>query len=358
MIINNIDKLLAKFKFGAEFLRLPRFSFDIGSSMIRVGITGKGVFEEPNIIAYHVYKDKYLFYGKEAEELVGKLPKVVKIIFPVQKGVIHDFDALFNLISLIKEEQIMRLWKDLRFVFPFTYALVSIPSFATEIEQKAAQEILKKIGFNKVFLIPSAVAIAYSLVSDIFSAEPFVILDVGAGKTEACVVSRGGIILSRWLDIGGYSFDEKIKNYLHLKYAIIIGRYTAEKVKKDILLFNGKDKKTVVKGKALDTGLPKEVKISTSEVREAIFPLLGRIIEQVKDLIEEIPPEIIGDITKKGIYLTGGLANIPAVEKYLQENIGIKVNKPAGSTKLLINGLMRVSTERSALSAISLPDIE
>lgn len=357
MISNTIDKLLSKFKSDLGFFNFARFSFDIGTSFIRIGITGKGMFEEPNLIAYHLHKDKYLFYGKEAKNLIGKLPKIIKIIFPVQKGVIHDFDALFNLIDLIKQEQIMRFWKDLKFVFPFTYAVAGVPGFATEIEQKAAQEVLKKAGFNKVFLVPSAVATAYSLVDDVFSADPFVVLDMGAGKTEVSVVSRGGVILSRYLDIGGDFFDERIKNYLHLKYAIVIGRSTAEALKHSLLAFSGKDKSSLVKGKALDTGLPKELKVSTSELQEAVFPVLGRIVEQLKDLMEEIPPEIVGDITKNGVYIVGGLAKIPGIRKYFEENVKIKINKPDRPTKLLIDGLMRISRSRSALSAVSLPEI-
>ncbi|GIW63353.1 MAG: rod shape-determining protein [Patescibacteria group bacterium] len=344
-------------KFKIDIFNFPRFCFDFGTNFVRIGISDKGVIQENNVIAHHIYRDKYLFYGKEAKELIGKTPKIIKIIHPVQKGVINDFDAFYNLLSFIKEDQLLGSWANLKFAPYFSYAVVGIPNFATEIEQRASKEVLQKLGFNQVFLVPSAIACAASLVDDLFVSKPFIILDLGAGKVEVSIISKGGVVLSRYLDFGGFFLDERIRHYLHLKYAVAVGYATAERLKIELLNFNNSEKQITVKGKALDTGLPKEIKVKTSEILEALYPSITRIVDEVKNIIEESPPEIVEDITTNGVYLVGGLSFIDGLDKFLSDEVKVKVNKVDNPTRSQIDGLLKIAKSPQLLRVVKLPDV-
>ncbi|GIW62711.1 MAG: hypothetical protein KatS3mg090_0537 [Patescibacteria group bacterium] len=206
-------------------------------------------------------------------------------------------------------------------------------------------------------MVPSAIASAVSLVDDLFSSKPFIILDLGAGKIEVSIISKGGVVLTRYLDFGGNYLDERIRHYLHLKYAVSIGFATAEMLKLELLNFSNNEKQLAVKGKALDTGLPKEIKVKTSEVNEALYPSITRIVDELKSIIEESPPEIVEDITANGVYLVGGLSFVDGLDKFLFDEVKVKVNKVSNPTRAQIDGLLKIAKNQNLLKVVRLPDV-
>ncbi len=351
-MFNNIRKIFKNFK--PSLISIPLFAFDLGSSQIRINISERGTIRIPTIITYHVHKKEYLFYGKEAKNLIGKLPKEIEIINPIKKGVIQDFDALLSLLNFVFEEEIFKSWKELKFKLPLSQAITSVPYFSTEIEQRASFELLKKIGFNKVFLVFNLVAAGYGLFEEFSEISPRIIVDLGAGKTEAGVVSRGGIVLCKKTEVAGDYLDAKIRNYLYIKYGLVIGFNTAEKIKIDLLNFEGENKEKVIKGKSLETGLPKQIRVNSNEIRESLLPYFYQLIDLIKSLIEEAPPEILEEVVNNGIYLTGGLAKIPGIQKLFFEELKVKTYVLESKENSLIKGLTKIIRNPAALSLTSI----
>ena len=345
-MFNTIKKLLSFFKH--KVFAFSPFLFDLGSYEIKINIPEKGIITIPSLISYHIHKKDYLFYGKEAKQLIGKLPKEIEIIYPIKKGVVNNFDALFSLLTFIMEEEILKAWKEFKFKIPLTSALTAVPYFSTEIEQRASLEVIKKLGFNKVFTVFSLVALGYGIFENFSELSPTLILDLGAGKTEAGVVGRGGIVFSKHSDISGFYLDEKIKNYLYIKYGIVIGRNTSERLKIKLLNFNQRKDFLVVKGKALDTGLPKQIKVNSFEIQEALIPYFHQIIDLIKSLIEESPPEIIEEITNNGLYIAGGLAKTPGLDNFFSDELKIKTFV-VEDENVLLKGLKRISQSQKLL---------
>lgn len=339
-MINTIKNLTSIFK---RTLDLSPFIFDFGTSTLRIYVPEKGRIFLPCLEAYHIHKKEYLFYGREAKNLKGKLPKEIEIIQPIKKGVVHNFDALFALLKATFEDEILKNWKEFKLKLPFLSAVVAVPGFSTEIEQRASVELLKKIGFNKVYAIYNLVALGYAIFKDFSEASPSIIADIGAGKTEVGVVGRGGVILSKSSDISGNYLDEKVKNYLYIKYGMIIGDNTAEKIKNKLLTFEEEENSLTVRGKALDTGLPKQIKVTSSEIKEALLPYFYQISDLIRQLIEESPPEIIEEIVQNGIHLVGGLAKTPKIENFFESELKINT-KPYPSQDLVLAGLRKISS--------------
>lgn len=345
-MFNTIKKITNIFKRSLN--PFPPFLFDLGTSTIRIGVPNKGIIRTASFIAYHLYKKEYLFYGNETKQLIGKLPKQIEIIAPIKKGVVNDFDALAALLSFVFEEEILKNWPEFKMKIPFSHAITAIPYFATEIEQRASLEVLKKINFNKVFGVFNLVATGNAIFENFLEASPAIILDIGAGKTEAGIISRGGIVVYKNSDIAGEYLDEKVKNYLYIKYGIIIGKNTAENLKEELLFFDQKEKYKTIKGKAIDTGLPKQIKVSSTEIREALIPYLYQIVDLVKELIEESPPEILEEIIKNGLYLTGGLAKTQNLDIFIKEELKIKISIQK-EENIVIEGLKRISSSPQKL---------
>jgi rod shape-determining protein MreB len=233
---------------------------------------------------------------------------------------------------------------------PIPYA--AVPTTATEVEQRALQEALIKAGFQHAYLIERPIAAAYGADVQIFSNQPAFVMDFGAGSVEMAVITMGGIVTSKVLKLGGDHMDKLIYNYLHLKYGLIVGEQTAENLKNK--LFSLVESKEVfpVRGKSLENGLPKSVRVTSADIREALATCVNQIIDGIKELIETIPPEIIDGLIKSGVVLTGNMAHIPGIDKYISNDIKlpvIKARKPEDATVL---GLMKFLDEPEALKRV------
>jgi len=334
-----------------DFLRkikLPFFAnfeiyFDLGTSITKIAIKDKGVIlREPTFLGYNSRTKDYSFNGTEAKTILGKTPEFIKIIRPIVSGVISDFDSEVFLLEKFLEKSVY-LYTGNKTIKPMMVGIATVPTIATEIEQKAVKEALLKIGMSQVFLVEKPLATGSGAGLNIFSHEPTLIADLGGGLIELSIVGSSGILSQKTLKNAGDQMNKIIFNYVYLKYGIILGEATCENLKIEILNFKDSEKIIVTRGKSLENGLPKSVKIKSSDINEALRSNFNQIIDGIKELIESSPPEVVDEVMQKGVILTGGLSRIQGIDKFFEEELKVAVNICDKHEYATINGLMKIT---------------
>lgn len=305
---------------------------DLGTANTLVYVKGKGiVVREPSAVARHKKTKEILAIGTSAKKMYGRAPASIEAIRPLRDGVIADFDAtaamLKHYIAKVHESG-SSMPK-----IPRPRVVIGIPSGVTGVERRAVADAAIDAGAREAHLIeePMAAAIGAGLLVD--GPEGNFIVDIGGGTSEIAIISLGGIVLGRSVRIAGDEMDEAIINYVRLKYSLLLGQPTAEKVKIEIGAIHEKDLPagkaglpherqvnfTVVRGRDLETGLPKSIKLTSSEIQEALSPVIQEIVTNIVDTLEETPPELTSDIMERGITLAGGGALISGIDKVIAE---------------------------------------
>lgn len=302
-------------------------AIDLGTSNTLVYVRGKGIaIREPSVVARHKKSKKILAIGREAKKMEGKTPTQIEAFRPLKGGVIADFDAteamLHHYINLTHENP-----RSFIPTIPRPKVVVGIPSGVTEVERRAVQEAALSAGARLAYLIEEPMAAAVGANLPIEEARGNMIVDIGGGTTEIALISLGGIVINRSLRVAGDEFDEAIVHYVRLRHSLLIGLPSAEAAKIAIgsAYPVGGEKHIVVRGRDLENGLPKSIKLSSGEIREAIASPLNSIIEVIDETVEEIPPELIGDVLEQGITLTGGGALLSGIDKAVEEAIKMPV---------------------------------
>lgn len=305
-------------------------AIDLGTANTLVLVRGKGIVScEPSVVARNKKTKEILAIGEKAKRMVGKTPTTIETIKPLENGVIADFEATVAMLNSFFQN-----FSHGGKFFPKIIGprvVLGIPSGATEVEQRAVQEAALSAGARKAYLIEEPMAAAIGLELPVDQPQGVLVVDVGGGTTEIALISLGGIVIGRCLRIAGNEMDEAIINFFKLKHSLLLGQATAEDLKIQLgsalatKLGEEKEKQLVVRGRDLETGLPKSIRIQSSEVREAITPITRQIIDQISDLIEEAPPELVTDIVGKGIVLCGGGALITNLDKLIAEETKIPV---------------------------------
>lgn len=318
-----------------------KIAIDFGSSFCRIGIFQKGiVLQEANYIALNSKNGSFIFFGDEAKAIVGKAPEYIQIIRPVVAGIISDFDAAVSLMTYFLEKSVFPFLSKNHLIKPQLFAYVAIPSSCSEVEQRAIEEVFLKSGFSQVFLIERPIAGGIGAGEHIFSHQPTLIVDLGGGLVEISVISLGGIVVQKTLKQAGEHLDHLINNYLHLKYGVIVGNLSAENLKISLFSFEENNKSQIIRGKSLETRLPKSVRIRSQDIKEALSGYFNQIIDLIKEVLEASPPEVIDEIGKKGIILTGGLANIPKIDEFFSSDLKLPVTIASFPEKTVIRGLL------------------
>ena len=338
-------------------IKLPFFSnfeiyFDLGTSVTKIAIKDKGIIlREPTYLGYNSRINEYLFFGTEAKTIIGKTPDFIKIVRPVVGGVISDFDAEVSLIKKYLTRSVYLYLSD-KMIKPMITAFAVVPSIATEIEQKAVEEALYKAGLSQVFLIEKPLATAAGCNLNIFSHQPTLIADLGGGLIELSIVGSGGIISQKTLRNAGDNMNRFIYNYVYLKYGVILGEATCEGLKIDLLNFENTEKTITIRGKSLETGLPKSVRIKSSDIKEALLTNFNQIVDGIKELVESSPPEIVDEVMKRGVILTGGLSQIKGLTRFFEEEIKIDVLTSQDYQYASIAGLIKLARNKEELSKL------
>jgi len=292
---------------------------DLGTANTLVWVRGKGiVIREPSVIARHRKKKDILAIGTSAKRMLGRAPKSIEIVRPLRDGVIADFDATAAMLSHF----IKKVHESGGVIpkIPRPRIVIGIPSGVTEVERRAVAEAAISSGAREAHLIEEPMAAAIGARLPVKNPEGIFIVDIGGGTSEIAVISLGGIVLGRSIRVAGDEMDEAIISYVRLKYSLLLGEATSEEVKINIgTCIPGKEKYHVVRGRDLETGLPKSIKLSSSEVREALTPTIQEIVKNISATLEETPPELISDIMERGIIMAGGGSLLPGIEAVVAE---------------------------------------
>lgn len=295
---------------------------DLGTANILVTIKGKGiVLREPSVISVNAKTGGILATGFEAKEMLGRTPKEINAIKPLKDGVIADFTATKLLLKNILE----RVCKRYNAVRP--RVLVGVPSGITEVEERAVEESIMRAGAREVYLIEEPMAAAIGAGIEIEEPSGNIIVDIGGGTTEVAVISLGGIVISNSLRVAGDELDEDIINYIKKELNLAIGESTAEQIKKEIgcAMPLMTEMSMEIKGRDLNTGLPRTETITSVQIEEAMKESIAKIVEIIKATLEKAPPELASDIMEKGIVLAGGGALIQNLDKLISLETGMPV---------------------------------
>lgn len=289
---------------------------DLGTATVLVYIKGKGVvLNEPSVVSIDKNNNKVRAVGEEAREMIGRTPGNIVAIRPLKDGVISNYDITEKMLNhFIKKACGKRRMTAPRVV-------ICIPSEATEVEKRAVKDAAISAGAKKVYLIEEPLAAAIGANVNIAEASGSMVIDIGGGTTDIAVISLGGIVVRSSIKVAGDKFDESIINYIRKKHKLMIGERTAEilKIKIGSAFIKEKEEFMDVRGRDLITGLPKNITVSSEEMREALHEVINAIAQCTHSVLEKTPPELAADIAEKGIIMTGGGALLNGLDKFIQK---------------------------------------
>ena len=305
------------FKFGLG----QDIGIDLGTATVIAYVKGKGiVLREPSVVAVDNNTGEVLAVGHDARRMLGRTPGNIVATRPLREGVISDYTVTEKMLKYFINKVCGK------FIFS-PRIMICIPSRVTEVEKKAVIDAASQAGARRVYLIEEPIAAAIGAGIDISKPSGNMVVDIGGGTTDIAVISIGGSVVSTSLKVAGDKFDESIAKYIKKKHNIMIGERTAEDLKVNIGCVYPKiqDTEMDVRGRDLVTGLPTTITVHSSEMLEALIEPAMMIVDSVHSVLERTPPELVADISDKGIYMTGGGSLLDGLDKLIQEKTGINV---------------------------------
>ena len=296
-------------------------SIDLGTATVLVYIKNKGiVLREPTVIAVNTKTNEVCAVGKDALAMLGRTPPHIQAVRPLIDGVISNLTLTQEMIKHFFSKIFSRTIGHPRI-------MMCVPSGVTDVEQRAVIEAARDVGAKDIYIIEEPVAAALGAGFDISRPHGTMVVDIGGGTTDIAVLSLGGIVVSRSLKIAGDEFNEAIIRYMRKEMGMIIGPRTAERIKMEIGGVIPRSNELLCKAKGISvlSGLPKEVTISSNDLYPAFDDFVYNMTERIKEVLEETPPELHGDIIQDGIIMTGGGSLIYGLDKRITDDIGVKV---------------------------------
>ena len=295
---------------------------DLGTANTLVYLRGHGiVVNEPSVVAVNQKTGQVVAVGQVAKDMLGRTPPHIVAVRPLVDGVISDFEVTEEMISYLvkKAEQYSKKMLGPRVV-------VGVPSGVTNVEIRAVRDATKNAGAREVYIVEEPMAGAIGIRLPIHEPIGSMIIDIGGGTTDIAIISLGGIVRSKNLKIAGDKLNNDIISYIRNEFKILIGEKTAEYIKIAVgAVIPGDPLETTIRGRDLITGLPREVVITDSDIREAISSSIDTLVESAKEVLETTPPEILADVMNRGIHLVGGGALIKGLDRLLADNLKLPV---------------------------------
>lgn len=295
---------------------------DLGTANTLIYLNSKGiVLDEPSVVAVDEIDGHIVSVGKAAKEMLGRTPSGIKAVRPINDGVIADFEAAAAMLSYF----IKKALNSSSGIKP--RAAVSVPTGITAVERKAAIETTTRAGIRNVALIDEPMAAAIGAGLEVNAPSGIMVVDIGGGTSEVAVISLGGIVTRKTVRTGGDTLDAAIISYIRKKYGICAGNHSAEDIKLKIgtVMKNGTAYRYQVSGRSSGTGLPCSTFVNSDDIRAALIPEVHNIIDAIKAVLEETPPELSSDVLKSGITLTGGGAFINGIDRLICNITGMPV---------------------------------
>ena len=324
---------------------------DLGTANTLVFVKGKGiVIREPSVVAVDVRTQppRVVAVGAEAKEMIGRTPGSITAVRPLKDGVIADFDVTADMLKAFIKRAISSS--------PFSRArvMICIPSGVTEVERRAVHDAARSAGAKYVSLIEEPMAAAIGAGLPVSEATGSMVVDIGGGTAEVAVLSLGDIVTSRSARVAGDDFDDAIIAYIKKKYNLLVGERTAEDIKIRIgsaYAYDGEGAMNV-KGRNLMVGLPKNVEVTSEEIREALSDPVSQIIDAIRSTLEKTPPELAADIIDHGIMLTGGGALLRGLDKLIEIETKMPVHIAQNPLDCVVDGT-GICLENDALGTLS-----
>ena len=315
-------------KFGSDI------GIDLGTATVLVYVKGKGiVLREPSIVAIDTRTNCIIKVGREALNMQGRTPDYIKTVRPLKNGVISQYDVTLRMLQHFIRKACGNMILKPR-------VMICVPTGISEVEERAVIDAAVEAGAKQTRLIEEPIAAAMGAGLDIYEPRGNMIIDIGGGTTDIAVISLGGVVVSESIKTAGDKFDEAIVDYVRRRYHMLIGETSAEQVKIRIgCLDDRMPKKTIdIKGRCLRTNLPKVITLSSAEMIEALIEPISEVLDAVRFVIERTPPELIGDIMKGGIVMTGGGSRIPGFAKMIHDVTGIKTRVAEDAVSCVVKG--------------------
>lgn len=297
---------------------------DLGTANTLVYVRGKGiVVNEPSVVAVNQKTGQVVAVGAAAKEMLGRTPTHITAVRPLVDGVISDFEITEEMLSYLMRRASEFMPK--KFLGP--RVVVGVPSGVTNVEVRAVRDATKNAGAREVYIVEQPMAGAIGIRMPVHEPVGSMVIDIGGGTTDIAVISLGGIVRSKNIKIAGDKLNNDIISYIRNEFKILIGESTAEQVKINVgAVVAGEPLETTIRGRDLITGLPREVIITDSDIREAMSQSIETLLEAAKEVLETTPPEILSDVMRRGLYLVGGGALIKGLDVLLSETLKLPVN--------------------------------
>jgi rod shape-determining protein MreB len=297
-------------------------AIDLGTANTLIYLKGKGiVLNEPSVVAVDRTTNKVIAVGKEAKSMLGRTPDEIVAVRPLKDGVIADFEKTEDLLrEFIQKALRRRTWVRPRII-------ICVPSGITEVEKRAVQDSAHHAGAREVLLVPEPIAAAIGVGLPVGKPSGNMIIDIGGGTTEIAVMALNSIVNQQSIRVGGDEMDEAIVQYVKKAYNLLIGEQTAEQIKIKIgsAFRLEQEEEMEIKGRDLVAGIPKTMKISSVEVREALSEPLQQIVDALMQSLEKTPPELASDIVDRGIVMTGGGSLLRGIDMLLREATNLPI---------------------------------
>jgi rod shape-determining protein MreB len=313
-------------------LKIPRniaerfsrdIGIDLGTANTLVYLKGKGiVITEPSVVAVNTKTGQVVAVGTQAKDMLGRTPAHINAVRPLVEGVISDFEVTEEMLRyLVQKAQGSQPPLGPRVV-------IGVPSGITNVEIRAVRDAAKNAGAREVLIVEEPMAAAIGARLPVHDAVGTMLIDIGGGTTDIALIALGGIVRSKNLRIAGDTLNQDIASYIRSEFKILIGDRTAEDVKIAVgtVVKPSEPLQTTIRGRDLVTGLPREIVITDADVREAISSSVASVIEAVKEVIETAPPEVVADVMRQGVYVTGGGALLRGLPELLAQELKVPIH--------------------------------
>ncbi|NTV30803.1 rod shape-determining protein [candidate division WWE3 bacterium] len=333
-------------------------AIDLGTANTLVYVLGKGItIREPSTVAVNKRTREVLAVGSNAKKMIGKTPANIVAIRPLRNGVISDFDMAEAMLKYFIRR--VHRSRGLNLKIPKPRLAIGIPSGVTEVERKAVIDAAIRGGARKVYLIEEPMAAAIGANLPVEDPTGSMVVDIGGGTSEMAVISLGGIVTSRSIRVAGDELDNEVINWAKSKYNLLIGEKTAEAIKIAIGAAlpapdPNKQATAAMRGRDLKTGLPKEVVVNEDELAEALKRPLRVIVDNIKETIEETPPEIISDLYQNGIIISGGGALLKRLDQRISLETKMPVHIDEDPLTTVVRGCGKALEELTLLSKVQI----
>lgn len=323
-------------------------ALDLGTTNTLIHQQGRGVvLDEPSVVAVDSATGEVVTAGRTAKEMLGRTPGSMRAVRPLRGGVVHDPDVT---------ERMLRVFVDsigVSSVFR-PRIVVCVPSTVSPLERRAVEDVAMRVGARQVYVVEEPVVAAIGAGLPLTDVEASTVVDIGGGSTDAAILALGGVVASRSARVGGAAMDEAVSAYVQQQFSLLLGERSAEHIKIEAgsAFPLAEARRARVRGRDLVSGLPRTVELSSDEVRRALDPPVRAVVDLVRDLLDSTPPELAGDVLRRGVVLTGGGALLRGIDARLEHELGVPVRVADDPLRAVIRGAGRCVDDFATLEPV------